>query len=220
MEVTQRRGKKVWYQKLQRCSLCGATIVLLDGKCSNCGSVNCVEQNAIQNQNSDKDLQRKKRNFPVLWIPSILYVLVSSFVIWRIPATLSLCSLISLISHLFISIMASCIIYDDALKAGIGARVDLNGKSWAKPMIWMLATIFMFPVVIPIYIFVKSQYAEESVGQLSTVVWALIVLFIIGFNVNHIISRPGDNISEIEKARIEKEEQRLSNPALFFSNEK
>ena len=110
--------------------------------------------------------------------------------------------------------------YDDALKNGIGKRADIVGRSWPKPIIWLLATIFLFPITIPIYIFVKSKYTNDSIGQLSSVIWAVIVLFVIGFNVKHVITKPGDNLNEIEKARIEKEEQRLSNPALFFSDEK
>ena len=223
MESRTGPKRRVWYKKLQQCSLCGATLMQLNGKCSNCGSINVVDRKQFQDDGSDEvnSVKEKFINKEIwhLFIIPVLYIGLSAFSLWRIPNVLTIASFLTVLSYVLAGIIEGYIIYDDAKKCGIGIREDLYGVKWPAPHYWLLSSLVLFPVLLPLYVYAKSRYVDEDY-RLPALVLGILLVCVVGINIRYLASTPESKLDPVEKARIEKEEERLSNPALFFSNEK
>jgi len=219
MEIKPKSDKKLWYKRLKKCSLCGATLVYNSNRCENCGNINVVEPK--DEHSKDEDAPAVKRDFTsfremrlVLLIPC-LYILFCAACLWRLDALMGL-KTITILSYFVAGLIQGFILIRDAISLGIGDKEDRYGNRWFSPWIWVVGATVAFPIMTPIYIYAKSSYKDFDYRIVSYIL-SIIIIFVVGYSFSYAFKDPLDEMGTLERARMEQEEQRLSNPALFYS---
>ncbi len=221
MSPKPKSPKKLWYKQLNKCSLCGATLVYNLLKCPNCGNINTAEQ-IVEDKETEEPADLRKAFFSSetkvalrLSVVLFIFMIFALFFLTQFNSLMLNLRTVVFAIYFLAGIVQGLIIFDDANRLSIGLREDAYGHNWPKPVTWFLAAVFFFPIVSPFYLFVRSNY---SAVKFRTLILALsiVVFFLAIFCFNHAFTDAEPKLSTLEQARIEQEEKRLSDPVSFY----
>lgn len=219
MEVEQRSGKRVWYKQMRQCELCGATLVQSATKCKNCGSVCRPQPKQANDEALDTGAPKEAVTTDYSWqivLGAILFIVVSIGATLRLDSANSLTLYFAIGSYLLAGCFTAFFVMSEAMKLQMGFEQDPYGKAWPNHWVWGGASLLLFPIALPIFLYVKSRYTGRDTITVSACL-TLAILITLFVTIKHVTTTPADKLSLSEKAKLEKEIERMSDPAKFFT---
>ena len=191
------------FQNEKSCPFCGEVISFTALKCINCGSL--ISQNT-QNSNVRPQLNLLTSEGTPQQLEALsILTLIVPIIVALIPTNGSviLSMIFGIVMILFTALVIACEAY--LVKAGSTTDTKPNGKRREGFIIWFFATLLLWIIAFPMWMFRRAQYGLRNLGVIS--VFVVTSYFIIPF-ITPVLSVNGISLDRLFNPRLSTSELR------------